>query len=102
MTPTNSQNNISVRQIARLLKKLCVKNGDILAVKQTFANQGVIEQLSEGLQRMEVTALIVVVDSFDDLTVLNETEMNKRGWYRFEKLARVLGVARQEVVRQND
>jgi uncharacterized protein YbjQ (UPF0145 family) len=89
---TNQSNNqISVRQMAKLLKNFHVGNGDILAVKHGTenANQEAIKQIVAALTQMGVNAMVIVVGDFNDLTVLNEIEMQKRGWYRLEKLTRI-------------
>lgn len=82
--------DISVRQIARLLKKYHIENGDILALKTHSQNANVetIDLIAKALERLNLNVLVIVVDDFNELNVLNETEMNKRGWFRLEKILR--------------
>ncbi len=78
--------------MARLLKKLHITNGDIVAVKHqsSVGKEETVEGIAAALGRMGVTdALVVVVDDFGDLTVLNETEMRKHGWFRLSSLSKV-------------
>lgn len=85
--------NLSIRQLARLLKKFHVEDGDIIALRNrsTNANYETIEQLSKALGRIDRHhVLVIVVDDFDDMQVLNETEMNKRGWFRLEQISKSL------------
>lgn len=83
----------SVRQLSRLLKKYHIEEGDIIALRHQTANANMetIESLTKALDRIGLhNVLVVVVDDFDDMRALNETEMNKRGWFRLEKISRVL------------
>jgi hypothetical protein len=87
----NQSNSISVRQMAKLLKNFHVGNGDILAIKHGTenANQAAIDQIVKALTEMKVNAMVIVVGDFNDLSVLNELEMGKRGWYRLKSLNRL-------------
>lgn len=98
MTPTNS-NSISVRQMAKLLKKFGIRNGDILALKyQTpTANVEAIEAITNALGRMEMDkVLVIVVEDFSDLSLLNEADMNKHGWFRMKSLAKLVKIPEKE------
>lgn len=92
MTDSQPKNNLSVRQLSRLLKKYNIRNGDILALRHQSenANLDAIDMITKALTSMQVNALVIVVDDFNDLSVLDELEMNKRGWYRIEKLMRII------------
>jgi hypothetical protein len=97
MEQTNSI-NVSVRQMARLLKKLHINNGDILAIKYQSenANKEAIDIITHAFESMGINVLVIVVDDFDDLSVLNETEMAKRGWYHLKNLAKVMKLPESE------
>jgi len=84
--------NLSVRQLARLLKKFRVQNGDILAIKyqSSIADHKIIDKIVMAMEHLKINILVVVVEDFDDFTILNEQEMNKRGWFRFDKLSKVM------------
>ncbi len=79
--------------MARLLKKFGLRDGDILALKHQseIANEDAIKTITKGLAQMGLSqVLVIVVGDFNDLTVLNETAMNARGWYRLKTLQRVM------------
>lgn len=98
MTQTTS-NNISCRQMARLLKRFHVTDGDIIAVKyqSSVAKEEVVKGIAAALERMNVNnALVIVVDNFEDLTVLNETEMRKHGWFRLKSISQMAKQAKKE------
>lgn len=81
-----------MRQFAKLLKKFHVNNGDVILLKHQSANanERAINGISKAIAGMGVNVVIIVVDNFDDLTVLNETEMSKRGWYRMRSLRKIM------------
>ncbi len=84
--------------MSRLLKKLSIKNGDILALKHQSenANKFAIDHIVAAFEQLKIDALVVVVDNFDDLTVLNEQEMNKRGWFHLDKIAKLIKIPPKE------
>lgn len=96
---TTPNSSISVRQMSRLLKKLNIKSGDILVLKHQSesANADAIDTIVKALTHLRVDALVIVVDDFNDLSVLNETEMNKRGWYKLSSIAKVMRLPEREV-----
>jgi hypothetical protein len=85
--------------MSRLLKRLSIKNGDILALKHQSenANQEAIDLIVKALTRLKIDALVIVVDDFEDLSILNETEMNKRGWFKLKSLAKIMRLPEKEV-----
>lgn len=89
---------ISVRQMAKILKNFHVRDGDIIALKHQspLANEKAIDAILHAVEQMKITVLVLVVKEFDDLTVLNETEMNKRGWFRFKSMSRIVPGAFKE------
>jgi len=98
MTPTNS--SVSVRQMSRILRKMHINNGDILAIKyQTEnANKDAIDAITEALGKIGLEkCLVIVVNDFDDLTALNETDMGRLGWYKFKTLSRVMKLPEETV-----
>lgn len=83
---------ISVRQMAKILKNFHVREGDIIALKHQspLANEKAIDAILHAVEQMKINVLVLVVKDFDDLTVLNETDMNKRGWFRFKSMSRIV------------
>ena len=86
------ENNISVRKMSKILHRFGIKSGDVLALKHQSenANKDAIEAITKGLIHMGVDALVIVVNDFDDLTVLNETAMGRLGWFRLGNVAKVI------------
>jgi hypothetical protein len=87
-----SLNPLSARQMSRILKHYSMKSGDIIALKHQSenANPVAIDAITKALTQMNIDALVIVVDDFEDLSVLNETEMNKQGWYNLRSLAKIM------------
>jgi hypothetical protein len=73
------------KKVTELMRKLSVVDGDILLIKSGtgLANKEIIDQFTQSLARMGYyKTLVIVVDSLDDLQVLNEAGMNSHGWFR--------------------
>ena len=73
------------KQIKRVVRKLSIKNGDIIALKRGtwLATKEKIDMLGEYLAKSSrAHCLIIVVDELDDLESLNEKIMNRYGWYK--------------------
>jgi hypothetical protein len=85
-------NSPSLRQISKLIKKFSINNGDILALKHNSANANkeTIDVIIEAVTKMGLNILVIVVEDFDDLSVLNETAMNTRGWFKLDKLRKLI------------
>jgi hypothetical protein len=105
MSNNGATQPVSVRQMSRLLKRFALHDGDILAIKyQTEnANRDAIDVIAKAFSQMEMTnVLVIVVNNFDDLSVLNETAMNARGWYRLKTLQRVMNHGKPEAEATQD
>jgi hypothetical protein len=77
-----------------------INNGDILAIKyQTEnANKDAIDAITDALGKIGLDqCLVIVVNDFDDLTTLNETDMGRLGWYKFKILSRVMKLPEETV-----
>lgn len=85
--------------MSKLIKKFHVNNGDIIAIKHQSenANRAAMEFIADALEKMGVQALVIVVNDFEDLSVLNEQEMNKRGWYKMSSIAKILRLPERDV-----
>jgi len=73
------------KKVTELMRRLSITDGDILLIKEgsSFANKEIIEQLTHSLARMGYyKTLVIVVDSLDDLNVLDESGMLAHGWLR--------------------
>src|SRR4030066_1555379 len=84
---------ISRRQLAKMLTKFRVNNGDVLAIQtgSISAKVEIVKAITEALGRIgRKDVIVVVVDDFSEMKVLNETEMNKQGWYRIKTLRKFI------------
>ena len=74
------------RKLTSIVHKLKLEDANVLLVKRgsSLANMNNLHQLSNTIGSMGFTQqiLLVVVDDFSDLSILNEAEMNKLGWQR--------------------
>ena len=79
----------SFRQLNKIIRKLELKDNSIVLVKAGTALAKIdnINELVKAGGRLDVKdILIVVVDDFDDLTVLDEQQMHKHGWWHVRGL----------------
>ncbi|OHB71826.1 MAG: hypothetical protein A2W23_06015 [Planctomycetes bacterium RBG_16_43_13] len=91
--PQNDQPAFSFRQINKFVGKLHLRDGDVLALKYgtNIAQKDFIDKLTNAIVTAgHLNVIIIVVDSFDDLNVLDQETMNKMGWFRKEQLLKVL------------
>lgn len=80
-----TKNQITRDELRRTVRLLDVHDGQVLAIKRgtSLANMDSINALSKAFastKRGDV--IIIVVDEFDDLTVLSEQQMSQAGWAR--------------------
>jgi stalled ribosome rescue protein Dom34 len=85
MGTSASKNSLTREEARRYIRTLNVQDGNVLAIKAgtRLGNKESIQALSRAFAATKRTkVVIVVVDDFDDLSVLDEEGMNKLGWYR--------------------
>lgn len=84
-------NDLSVRQMARLLKKISLRDNDVILVRSDkFDPQEILEALKKGIERINLTRVIVVmVEDFGDIESLNKQQMNSHGWYHVSQINRL-------------
>lgn len=87
MTTSNkSAKNQSVRElIRRVMRIITVRDGDVLALRagSPLANMDNVKKLSRAFASTgRRNVIVIVVEDFGDLTVLDEARMNELGWYR--------------------
>ena len=90
---------ISRRLLRNHLRKIKINNGDVLAVKTgtAVAKENILIALAEALGKVgKQDVIVVVVDSFTDLSVLDEKEMNGLGWYRVNTLKKMIHIKGKE------
>lgn len=83
---------LSVRQMARLLKKISLHDGDIVLVKQSkFDEKELAEALRRGVERLDIGGIyVIMVSDFDDIKTLNRQEMNNLGWWHVDQINKVV------------
>lgn len=83
---------VSNKKVAQLVRKLRIEPNSVVLLKGgTFmARKDVIDAMDQAFKQAKIDKVVlVVVENFDDLSVLDEKEMNVRGWYRRERIERV-------------
>lgn len=86
-------------KLGKIVRKMHLSDNCVLVIKSgtELAKMQSLEELQQILAQTELKNIIVVVaDDFDDLAVLQEVEMNKRGWYHMRTLRRVIHMERIE------
>lgn len=94
MTDQTPQTLLSRRMLQKHLQKLHINNGDVLLLREgtPAAREDVIMGIVRALGELghKEKCLVVVVNRFDDLAVLDEKEMNKHGWYYLPQLKKLI------------
>jgi hypothetical protein len=83
---------LSARQMARLLKKISLRDGDIVLVKQSkFDERELAEALRRGVEKLNIEGIyVIMVSDFDDIKTLNRQEMNNLGWWHIDQINKVV------------
>lgn len=82
----------NVRDVIKAIKKLRIQAGDTILLRRDaeIAKKEFIDDMVNAFERAGLDhVLIIVVDDFDDLTVLNEKGMAQHGWFRAEILRQI-------------
>lgn len=102
MSETNAEDNVvqrpsetflSRKLLTKHVQKLHLQPGDVLAVKagSAVAKQEILQGIADAMGRLGLKDIIlIVVDDFKDLSVLNQTEMNRHGWYHVPQLKKLV------------
>jgi len=80
---------LSLRQLNKIVKRLPLSDNMLLLIKQgtEISDVHTVNQLSEAIAELGYTgALILVVGELSDIQGLDETTMNKKGWYKVSAL----------------
>lgn len=88
VTEKHECNSLSVRQMARLLKRISLHEDDILLIRRDkFSDNEVLNQLKVGIERLNLRrVLAIMVDEHEDISTLNQQDMNKNGWYHISQI----------------
>lgn len=100
MTANNGNNGkqISLRktQAGRMFRKLRIEPQSIIAFSQGTITEKGVDDLAAAINEMGVKGVIIlVVEDVNQMRALNETEMNKLGWFHIDSLKNI--VARKNV-----
>lgn len=85
--------------LTRLIKRTRIGSGDVVLIKANTELSKVdsLKELSDVMTQAGLhDIVIVVVDDLNDLSTINETEMNRRGWYRVRTLKKLIHRAPEE------
>jgi hypothetical protein len=83
----------SFKQINKFVRKLNVKNNDVILVRQgsMLAREDVIHQIIKVLENIGTkNVAVMVVDDFSNIDKADEAEMAKAGWYRLPAIKNIL------------
>lgn len=82
---------LSSRQMARLLRKLPIHDGDVVLVKHSkFNEKDVMEGLRRAVETLDIGGIyVIMVDDFEDIKTFNRQEMNSHGWYHISQINRL-------------
>jgi len=85
---------LSLRRAGKFLKKCKLGDGDMLLIKSDseLAKEQNLRVLFEAIERIGKLCMLIVVDDFDDVRTMNETDMNKLGWFRLKHVVKNFGV----------
>lgn len=80
--------DLSVRQMARLLKKISLQDNDVVLVKAgKFDIDEVLQALKKGMEKSKLMRItVIMVEDFDDISKLNRQQMNSKGWYHTDQI----------------
>lgn len=91
MRITMATNSNGHKKLASFVRKMRMSNGDVLAIKSgtTLASTENIQKLQEAFYKAGLTeSVIIVVDEFDDLSVLDKKAMRDLGWFHISDINR--------------
>lgn len=83
----------SLRKANKVIRKLDLHNGSIILIKTDSGldEMSVLDQLGKAIGGTALKdILLVVVDDFDDITVVDEEAMNRSGWFHIDALSNMI------------
>lgn len=82
------------KKAMQLCRKLHLGNNDVILLKRgsSLASLKGIDNLVHAIEKLNVNAMVAVVDDFNNLAILDETQMRKMGWMRIDQMNKLLGI----------
>jgi len=87
---------VNTREIARLIKKMRLQDGDVLFITEgsSMAKKEIIQSIADYFDQhsnRRANILVVVIDDLNNVSKLDKNEMHRHGWYRKEDLMGLIG-----------
>jgi hypothetical protein len=81
----------SLRKISKYLRALSLRDDTdhIILVKRGCGLDDSIEDILKALKALGKTAIVMIVDDMDDLSLLNRARMAAHGWFRIDDIKKV-------------
>lgn len=74
-------------QMMDAIRRLHISNGDIVIVKKDAATPDQLKDLALRLEQMgKIGVLIMAMDDPNQISTMNETDMNRHGWFRAKNI----------------
>lgn len=76
-------------KLGKMAHKLRLCSDSIILLKRgtEIAQKDVIDSLVDSIQKTNLSNIIlIVVEDFDDIRIMDEKQMNVRGWFKLETL----------------
>jgi hypothetical protein len=92
--------SISNKDLNKIVRKLRVTNNSVLMVRESsaLATKDTISDMAKMFEQIGLkNVVVVVVDEFNHLETVSETEMNKLGWFKIEALRKIVNRKSEEV-----
>lgn len=84
---------MNAKEMRQFIRKFRISSDTIILVKQgcALADKMTMNAFENVVKEMGLkNVLIIVVENFDDVTVLNQLDMNRLGWYRLSAVRRLV------------
>ncbi len=83
-----------MRKLGSVVRKLRISPASLIVLKKDTELAKNIVQMAQIITDMKIAnvALVVVDDIYKDVTIMNETEMAKLGWFRISALNHLIRI----------
>lgn len=83
----------SLRKLASRVKKWKLTDRCVIAIcsDSPLASQDNLKDFIAVIEQTQLKDIVIaIVDELNEFSVINETEMNKRGWFKIDHLAKII------------